>query len=95
MNPQDRARLVTLGYSAEVIAKTEEVLRVWEVSQLFTTCSMCHEPCFVPELSVRRTHRRKKLPADLLLKRHLLSIRDREGNPRCHPCDDWKFEYGY
>lgn len=95
MIPQDRARLVTLGYTPEVIARTEEVLRVWEVEVLFTTCAWCKKPCFVPELCTRQTKRRKKLPADLFLNRRLLSVRDRDGEPRCQPCDDWQFEYGW
>ncbi len=94
MNPQDRARLVSLGYSAEVIARTEEVLKVWEVDVLFTTCAWCRKPCFVPELCDRSKRKRKKLPADLFLKRHLLSVRDRDKEPRCVPCDDYVFEYG-
>lgn len=95
MHPQDRARLVTLGFSPEVVARTEEVLRVWEVEILFTTCTYCRKPCFVPELCTRQTKRRKKLPADLFLKRHLVSRRDRDGDPRCYPCEDWQHEYGW
>jgi hypothetical protein len=39
MNTQERKRLEELRLSQEVIAKTEEVLRVWEIEESFLTCS--------------------------------------------------------
>lgn len=94
MNPRDRKRLEDLGFAPEVIAKTEEVLRVWEMEDLFTTCTYCHKSCYRPEIVSKRKYRRKKLPSELLLKRELLACRDSQGDVICWPCDDFQFEYG-
>jgi hypothetical protein len=93
MNPQDLVRLKDLRFSSEVIDKTEEVLRLWEIENLFTVCSYCDKPCFVPEVANKRQFRRKKLPAELFLRRELISVRDELGDVVCIPCDDFNFEH--
>lgn len=94
MKPQDRKQLEALCFPPEVIARTEEVLRLWGVADLFATCSYCGKPCYNPDLH-RGKHLRKKLPADLFWKQELVSRRDRAGDVICVPCDDYKFEYGW
>jgi hypothetical protein len=93
VNPQDRKRLEDLRFAPEVIARTEEVLRVWGEPALFATCSYCGKVCLHPDLP-RGKHLRKKLPADLYLKRELIGFRDHAGEVICLPCDDFQFEYG-
>jgi hypothetical protein len=92
MNPNDRKRLEALRFSPEVIAKTEEVLRVWGVEDLFATCSSCGKPCYGPDVP-RRQYRRKKLPAELFWRRELFACRNSTGSVVCFPCDDFEFEY--
>jgi hypothetical protein len=94
LNPQYRKRLEDLRFAPEVIARTEEVLRVWGEPELFATCSYCGKVCFHPDLPPGK-HLRKKLPADLFLKREMVGFRDRAGEVICGPCDDFQFEYGY
>ncbi len=91
MNPHDRERLEALHFSVDVIERTEDVLRVWEFEDLFTRCSYCGQVCYNPDLS-RRQYRRKKLPADLFLKRELLGFRDHEGGVICRACDEEQFQ---
>ena len=91
MNPHDRKRLEDLRFSPEVVAKTEEVLRVWGVEDVFAKCSYCGKHCFNPDLP-RGKHLRKKLPADLFLRRELVGFRDEDGTIICWPCDDFRFE---
>jgi hypothetical protein len=90
MTAQDRQRLVALGLSAEVIAKTEEVLRVWEVDVLFVTCSVCGKPCISPEVR-KRQYRRKTPPAELFHKAPL-GFREDDGDIICWPCDDDRWQ---
>jgi hypothetical protein len=94
MKPQDRKRLEDLRFPPDVIARAEEVLRVWEVEDLFAVCSSCGEPCYNPDLPGGK-YRRKKLPADLFLKRDLLGFRDSTGAVICWPCDEFHFQEGY
>lgn len=91
MIPSDRKRLDDLRFASEVISRTEEVLRVWGDPELFATCRYCGKVCFHPDLP-RGKHLRKKLPADLFLKRELLGFRDDFDNVICWPCDDEQFQ---
>lgn len=91
MNPRDRKRLEDLRFSPEVIARTEETLRLWEIEDLFATCSRCGKPCYNPDLP-KGKHLRKKLPVDLFLKRDLLGFRDRQGDVICWACDELEFQ---
>jgi hypothetical protein len=75
MKPEDRKMLEDFRFSPEVIAEAEEVLRPWEIEDLFATCSYCGKQCFNPGLP-KGKRRRKKLPADLFAKRELLGFRD-------------------
>ena len=93
MNSNTRKLLENLRFSVEVIDKAEEVLRVWKVEELFDKCSYCGNVCFNPDLP-RGKHLRKKLPADLFLRRELVSLRDEVGDVICLPCDEYQFEYG-
>ena len=93
MNPQDRKRLEDLRFDPEVIARTEKVLRVWGEPELFAKCSYCGKVCYNPDLP-RGQHLRKKLPADLFLKRDLGGFRDHAGEVICWPCDDFEFQHG-
>ncbi len=93
MTPLDRQRLIELGFTSEVIAKTEEVLQFWGVSPLFVTCYACGKVCHNPDLPPRK-YKRKKLPAVLFHRYELLSKRDSDGDVLCLPCDDYQFEYG-
>lgn len=93
MNPSDRKRLVDLRFSADAIARTEEVLRLWGVEDLFATCSYCRKPCYNPDLPRGKFHR-KKLPAEMFWRRELIGFRDELGDIVCWPCDDFQFEYG-
>jgi hypothetical protein len=89
----DHKRLQDLRFTPDVIARTEEVLRVWGEPELFSTCSYCGKICFHPDLPGGK-HLRKKLPADLRLRQELVGFRDRAGAVICWPCDDFQFEYG-
>lgn len=91
MNPNDRQKLEALRFSSEVITKTEEVLRFWEVQELFAKCSYCGKDCYNPDLP-KGKHRRKKLPADLFLKPDLLGFRESLGKVICGPCDELEFQ---
>jgi hypothetical protein len=93
MKPGDRKRLEDLHFSPEVVARTDDVLRLWDVEDLFAKCSYCGKPCFNPDLP-RGKHLRKKLPADLFQRRELVGFRDESGEVICRPCDDFQFEYG-
>ncbi len=95
MTAQDRTRLESLGFSTDTIARTEDVMRVWEMEDLFTTCEYCHKTCYRPEACSKRQYRRKKLPAELFLKRELLGFRDSEGAVICWPCDEFQFQEGF
>jgi hypothetical protein len=90
-NARDRKRLEDLRSPPDVIARTEEVLRLWGVEDLFATCSYCGKPCYNPDLP-KRQYRRKKLPADLFLKQDLLGFRDSSGEVICWPCDELEFQ---
>ena len=90
MTAQDRKMLEELRLSQEVIARTEEVLRVWEVEELFVVCSYCSKPCINPDVR-RRQFRRKKPPADLFLKA-AIGFRDWEGRVICWACDEDEFQ---
>jgi hypothetical protein len=91
VKPQDRKRLEQLGFAPEVIAKTEEVLKVWEVEELFVTCTYCGKPCFHPDLKRQRRHR-KRLPADLFAKMEHVGFYDNQGEVICWPCDEREFQ---
>lgn len=92
MNPNDRKRLEDLKFSAEVIARTEEVLRLWEIENLFAVCVDCGKPCYNPDLP-RGKFRRKKLPADLFQRRELWSYRKKRTDEIvCWPCDEIRFQ---
>ncbi len=91
MKAKDRKTLETLRFSPEVIAKTEEVLQLWEIEDLFATCSYCGRVCYNPDLP-KGQHRRKKLPADLFWKRDLLGFRDTSGEVICWACDEEQFQ---
>ncbi|QDU18993.1 hypothetical protein [Urbifossiella limnaea] len=93
MDSRDRKRLEELKFSAEVIAKTEAVLSLWGVDELFARCTYCKKICFSPYLP-KGKHMRKKLPADLFLRRELVGFRDESGEVICWPCDEFQFEYG-
>lgn len=93
MKPQDRKRLEDLRFASEVIVRTEEVLGVWGDPELFAKCSYCGKVCFNPDLP-RGKHLRKKLPADLFLKRELVGFWDHDHEVICWLCDDFQFEYG-
>lgn len=90
MTAQDLKQLQRLGLSAEVIAKTEEVLRVWEVESLFVACSSCGQLCIHPDVR-RRQYRRRKPPAELFDKTPL-GFRDEAGDIVCFPCDDAQWQ---
>jgi hypothetical protein len=90
MNPQDRKRLEELQFSPEVIWKTEEVLRIWGVTELFVLCSWCGNPCINPEIRNRK-YRRRKPPSELFWKL-ALGFRDDDGTIICRPCDDARFQ---
>ncbi len=94
MTPLDRQRLIDLGFSSEVIAKTEEVMQLWGMSPLFVTCDRCGKICVNPDLPGRK-YKRKKLPFELTSRNRyeLLSLRKRTGEVMCLPCDDFEFEY--
>lgn len=92
MTASDRAQLETLKFSAEVIAKAEEVLRAWGDPPLFAKCSHCGKPCVHPDLPRRKN--RKKMPAELWHRYELLGFTDTAGEVVCAPCDDFQFEYG-
>jgi len=91
MNALHRKRLAGLGFSPEVVARTEEVLQLWEVEDLFAKCSYCGKDCYAPDLP-RGKYRRKKLPAELFWNRELLGFRDREGAVICWWCDEIQFQ---
>jgi hypothetical protein len=93
MKKPDRERLEQLKFPPETIARTEEVLALWGVADLFATCSFCRKPCFNPDLP-KGKHLRKKLPAELFWRRELVGFRDESGEVICWPCDDFQFEYG-
>jgi hypothetical protein len=90
MTAQDRQRLEALGLSAEVIARAEEVLRVWEVETLFVTCSLCGQACISPDVR-KRQYRRKTPPAELFDKAPL-GFRDDDCDIVCWPCDDARWQ---
>lgn len=90
MHTDDRKRLEALGFSSEVIERTEAVLAAWGVERLFATCADCGGTCLDPELPRRKN--RKKLPADLFHRRALRSYRNRGGEILCDPCDDIRFQ---
>ena len=94
MNPEDRQRLNDLRFPADVIARTEEVLRAWGVERLFTTCCHCGKACLDPDLP-RGKRLRKRLPADLFHRREMVGCRDTRGRVACLPCDDFEFEHGF
>ena len=91
MNAQDRKRLEELGFSPEVIAKTAEVLRIWEVEELFVLCSYCGKPCITPEVRNRK-YRRKKPPSELFWNTDILGFKDDDGGFICRVCDDAEFQ---
>lgn len=87
MQDRDFAKLQELGFSAEVISKTDEVLRIWEIDRLFVECSYCGKLCYNPELPGRR-FKRKKLPSELFWNQDLLGWLDVYSNkPICEPCE--------
>jgi hypothetical protein len=90
MKPQDRKRLEELRLSPEVIAKTEDVLRVWEIEDLFVVCSFCGKPCINPKLR-RKQYRRKKPPAELFEKIEL-GFEGHDGSIICWSCDNAQFQ---
>jgi hypothetical protein len=91
MKANDHKRLEDLRFSPEVIAKTEAVLRLWAIEDLFATCSHCGRDCYNPDLP-KGQHRRKKLPADLFWKRDLLGFRGTSGQVICWACDEEEFQ---
>ena len=91
MNALHRKRLSDLGFSPEDIGRTEEVLRLWEVEDLFAKCSYCGKDCYHPDLP-KGKYLRKKLPADLFWKRELLGFRDHAGEVICWWCDEMQFQ---
>lgn len=93
MNPEERQRLVDLGFSPEVIARTEKVLVAWGVTRLFDTCCHCRELCIDPDLP-RGKRNRLKLPADLFHRREIVGCRDGHGRVACIPCENFEFEHG-
>ncbi|OWK36036.1 hypothetical protein FRUB_08599 [Fimbriiglobus ruber] len=64
---------------------------MWGIERLFVTCSYCGKPCYNPDLPGGK-RLRKKLPADLFLKRDLLGFKDHAGEMICWPCDEWEFQ---
>ena len=91
MRDSDRNKLLKLGFSTDVIIKTEEVLAVWEIETLFVTCPRCGESCFNPDLPGNK-FRRKKLPAELKWNENLAGYRDRFGEIVCWTCDEESFQ---
>ncbi len=93
MRPIDRNQLELLRFSPDVIERTEAVLKVWGVEDLFAKCSYCGKVCLNPDLP-RGKRLRKKLPADLFHRRELIGFREEDCQIICWPCDDFQFEYG-
>jgi hypothetical protein len=93
VNAEERQRLIELGFSPEVVARTEQVLAAWGVARLFATCCHCHEPCIDPDLP-RGKRNRLKLPADLFHRREIVGCRDGHGRVACIPCEHFEFECG-
>jgi hypothetical protein len=90
MTTQDRKLLEGAGLSPEDIARTEEVLRIWEVETLFLRCSFCGKPCIVPEVRLRQFRRKK--PPSVLFQKFPVGYRDRDGDIICGPCDDAQWQ---
>jgi len=90
MNVQDRKILESLNFPSEAIAKTEDVLRLWEVDELFVLCSYCGKHCINPKVRNRKL-RRKKPPSELFRIAEL-GFDDRDGRFICWPCDEKQFQ---
>ena len=91
MHAQDKKRLEDLRLAPEVIARVADVLQAWGEPELFAKCTYCGKVCFHPDLPTGK-RLRKKLPADLFLKRDLIALRDYAGEVICLPCDDLHFQ---
>jgi hypothetical protein len=87
---EDRKQLEASGLSPEVNARTEEVLRTWEVEALLLPCYRCGKPCISPEVQLRQ-YRHKKPPSELF-QRFPLGFRDDDGDIFCAPCDDARWQ---
>ena len=90
MNVQDRKRLEALNFPPEAIAKTEEVLNLWGVEELFVLCSYCGKHCINPK--VRNSKFRRRKPPSDLFRIAELGFNDRHGQIICWPCDEQSFQ---
>jgi hypothetical protein len=90
MNVQDRERLESLGFPLADIVKTEDVLNVWEVKQLFVLCAYCGMHCISP--NVRNSKFRRKKPPSSLFQIAELGFNDKHGRIICWPCDEKRFQ---
>ncbi len=91
MHSRDLALLQQLGFSAEVIAKTDSVLQAWEIDRLFVECSYCGKACYNPDLPGGR-FKRLKLPSELFWNQELLTWWDRDDKPICETCEAQRSE---
>ncbi|MEO1618378.1 MAG: hypothetical protein AAFV88_21175 [Planctomycetota bacterium] len=90
MNAQDRKRLEELDFPSDDIAKTEEVLRIWGVDELFVLCFYCGKHCISPK--VRNSKFRRCKPPSDLFRIAELGFNDRDGRVICWPCDEERFQ---
>lgn len=90
MTSWERTQLERFGLSVEAIAKTAEVLQVWEVEEILVTCSYCRKLCINPDVR-KRQYRRKTPPTELFLKVPV-GFRDKVCAVICWPCDEDQFQ---
>ncbi len=90
MTEQERKYLEAAGLSADIIAKTEEVLQVWEIELLLVICAFCDRLCLNPLIS-KRQYRRKTPPSELFLKLRL-GLPDKFDGIICLPCDNARWQ---